>query len=284
MTSSATEGWWLAAEMSCGRLKRRWHLSLNQPQLYSRLCGHCLLINVSCASFLMRASCFRGVVQGDIRGAIKAYGNILSLSCPEQLVWRCHTGRSLALLARGEHTAALADADRALELAEVQEIAADKARHAKEQAASAASSKKTDAQVIEAARPSTAEDDYLLDPFLSLPQVSLALLHYRRGLILDAFSGDQAQPSEALAAFRRADELEPARHFLVGHVARKQFEARLQQVAEGESDGSPAASAESQGVRAEEEGKQAPVSKGAQKRPVTSSAVDAAAPRSAATH
>jgi tetratricopeptide (TPR) repeat protein len=219
-------------------------------------------------------------VQGDIRGAIKAYGNILSLSCPEQLVWRCHTGRSLALLARGEHTAALADADRALELAEVQEIAADKARHAAD-----AVSKKTDAEATEAARPSAAEDDYLLDPFLSLPQVSLALLHYRRGLILDAFSGDQAQPSEALAAFRRADELEPARHFLVGHVARKQFEARLQQAVEGESDGSPAASGEGQGVRAEEEeGKQAPVSKGAQKRSVASNTADAAAPRSAATH
>jgi len=211
--------------------------------------------------------------KGDNRGAIKAYDKILSLSCPEQLVWRCHSGRAMALLARKEHTAALADIDRALTLAAQEEQVAEKQRQAKATAAAAAAAavaakKKDDDAAAPPPRARVTDDeDYLNDPLLSLPRVSLALLHYQRGLILDATANKSA---ETLAAFRLAAQLEPELDFLVGHVARKRFEERLKQGQE--QGGAQQQEAESE---AQTDGKRTGSDAAVQKRPAAAAAAAA---------
>src|SRR5690349_7252797 len=102
------------------------------------------------------------LLQGDNRGAAAQYTKILAHSCPEQLVWRCHSGRALSSLAQKQPESALRDSERALTLAKAQVQASP-----------------TVAVGVPAASIALNPDS---DPFLSLPLVSLALLHYQRGL------------------------------------------------------------------------------------------------------
>src|SRR5689334_618971 len=107
---------------------------------------------------------------------------------------RCHSGRSQALVARGDVALALIDATEALTLAE-----AHLKRKAAAEAALKASSKG------DAAPKPTSATSADVDPFSELPSISLAFLHYQRGLIHDALDNSSA----ALNDFKQSVSLEP---------------------------------------------------------------------------
>jgi tetratricopeptide (TPR) repeat protein len=148
---------------------------------------------------------------GDSRGALKLFDRILSHACSDDLLWRAHAGRSLALLARGDAAQALDAANKSLELAQAVSAKKD-ARAAKEKAAKGASH-------ADEAEEELGPD---VDPFLRAP-ISLALLHYQRGLIADGLGDTKL----ANADFTAAVALEPEHGFIEGYVARRQFEERL---------------------------------------------------------
>jgi hypothetical protein len=130
----------------------------------------------------------------------------------------------MALLSRGDTSLALADANKAIELAEelARQAQVQKEKLEKQAAAKAAAAASSSTSATAAPSPSASDPD--TDPFLSLPEVSLALLHYQRGLVLDAMRESAA----ALDDMRRAAALEPDLAFVTGYVARRELQQRVQ--------------------------------------------------------
>ena len=145
---------------------------------------------------------------------------------------RCHNGRSQALLARGDAAAALLAANTALELAHVQAAATAKAQAKADSAAAKKASATTNAAGLSSASSTPApavvvSSDPDSDPFLSLlPSISFALLHYNRGLVLEALPGP-LNAAEASADFARAAEIDPSLDFIVGQRAQVEMRARI---------------------------------------------------------
>ena len=135
----------------------------------------------------------------------------------------------MALLARGDLALALSDASKALELAEAQQARAVTLQKAKATGAASTSSSSTSFSSSRTARRVSAKSssDPDLDPFLSLPCVSLALLLHNRGLIFEALPG-ALNRELAQADFARAASLEPDLGFCVGQKARIEMENRMQ--------------------------------------------------------
>lgn len=132
----------------------------------------------------------------------------------------------MALLSRGDTSLALADANKAIELAEElqRQAQAQKEKLEKQMAAKAAAAASSSTSATASLSPPPPASDPDTDPFLSLPEVSLALLHYQRGLVLDAMRESAA----ALDDMRRAAALEPDLAFVTGYVARRELQQRVQ--------------------------------------------------------
>lgn len=149
----------------------------------------------------------------------------------------------MSLLSRGDTSLALADANKAIELAEAlqRQAQAQKEKMDKQMAARAAVAAGSSTAAIAAPSspppppPSSGPDT---DPFLDLPEVSLALLHYQRGLVLDAMRESAA----ALDDMRRAAALEPDLAFVTGYVARRELQQRVQGKDDVEKDKSSSSS------------------------------------------
>jgi len=131
----------------------------------------------------------------------------------------------MALLSRGDTSLALSDANKAIELAEElqRQAQVQKEKMEKQMAAKAAVAAGSSTSVTAAPSPPPSSDPDA-DPFLSLPEVSLALLHYQRALVLDAMRESAA----ALDDMRRAAALEPDLAFVTGYVARRELQQRVQ--------------------------------------------------------
>ena len=148
---------------------------------------------------------------GDGVGALKLYDQILSKSCGPHLLWRAHAGRGQALLMKGDTAQAMVSANKSLALAMEQKKIRD-----------AADAKAMAKHGGAAPDPVVVDDNPDIDPFLTAP-ISIARLHYERGLISDTL-GDVALADADYAA---ALALEPEKDFVEGYVARRAFDARL---------------------------------------------------------
>ena len=138
-----------------------------------------------------------------------------------------------------EYTLALDDCNKALELAQMQENVREKQKKEKQkkEKADAAAKAKLDATNTNAAgadgstaaAPATLkrkqkfdDDEYLVDPFLSLPPVSFASLFYQRGLVHEGLKSISAANED----FEQATKLSPDLSFIVGQHAQQTFKAR----------------------------------------------------------
>lgn len=191
--------------------------------------------------------------QGKTKASVVQYDKVLKHSCPDQLVWRCYSGRSMSLLTRGDAALALIDATKAIELAEAQQLRsialADKLKVAAAAATvSTTSTSSSSSTIAGVPMNSSLSENPDLDPFLSLPSISLALLLHNRGLIFESLPGI-VNRQQAQLDFARAAELEPNLAFCVGQKQLREMQERINIIQKQQQEGKEEQEQQQEGVK-----------------------------------